>query len=247
MGRVYERDEQGRRYCQLDEQFKLMGMNGSIWGTLTMSIDMTDVDLFRKKLQEERRVHVTFTSPIIKAAANASAIIPLIGGVWLSTDRIWVADPGEMVVWGAVQIGDQLGVYHIENAGKKSLLEISKELNTQVNEMKSKKKLAIPEELPPRIPSLSISNMGTIGPIEMGTMEFNEPQHIGGNVAGLLAVSAILEKPAVKNGKIQIRKLMNAILFWDHTAMMANMPIEFLNELKRNLEEPDTYLFEDRR
>ena len=31
-------------------------------------------------------------------------------------------------------------------------------------------------------------------------------------------------------------------LFWDHTAMMANTPIEFLNKLKKRLEEPDTYL-----
>jgi len=242
MKRVYGRDEQGRRYCQLDEQFKWMGMAGPMWGTLTMSIDMTDVDLFRKKLQKESRIHITITSPIIKAAANASAVVPIIGGVWLNADRIWVADPGEILVWGAVQVGDQLGIYRIENAGKKSLLEISGELNTQVNEARSKKKIVMLEDLPPKVPSLGVSNVGTIGPVEAATLEFNEPHHVGGNVAGLLAIGAILEKPAVKDGKIQIRKLMNAILFWDHTVMMANTPIEFLNELKKSLEEPDTYL-----
>jgi pyruvate/2-oxoglutarate dehydrogenase complex dihydrolipoamide acyltransferase (E2) component len=36
--------------------------------------------------------------------------------------------------------------------------------------------------------------------------------------------------------------MMNAILLWDHFAMMANTPVEFLNDLKKRLEEPDTYL-----
>jgi pyruvate dehydrogenase E2 component (dihydrolipoamide acetyltransferase) len=242
MKRVYKRDEQGRRYCQLDEQFKRMGMGGPIWSTITMSIDMTDVDRFRKKIQEGSEVHISIISPIIKAAANASTAVPLIGGVWLTADKIWVAEPGEILIWGAVQVGDQLGVYRVEKAGKKSLLEISKELNAQVNQMRSKGKIAMPEEVVPRGPSLSITNVGTIGPVETGTLQSNEPHHVGGNVAMLMAIGAILEKPAVKDGKIQIRKLMNATLFWDHSAMMANTPIEFLNELKRNLEEPDTFL-----
>ena len=119
MKRIYQQDEQGRRYLQLDEQFKQMGMGGPMWGTLTVLIDMTDVDQFRKKIQEESGVHISITSPIIKAAANASAAVPLIGGVWMSSDRIWVAEPGEILIWGAVQVGDQLGVYRVEKAGKR--------------------------------------------------------------------------------------------------------------------------------
>jgi pyruvate/2-oxoglutarate dehydrogenase complex dihydrolipoamide acyltransferase (E2) component len=46
----------------------------------------------------------------------------------------------------------------------------------------------------------------------------------------------MLERPAVKNGQIQIRKMMNVILSWDHAAMMGNTSIEFLTQLKRNLE-----------
>jgi pyruvate/2-oxoglutarate dehydrogenase complex dihydrolipoamide acyltransferase (E2) component len=52
----------------------------------------------------------------------------------------------------------------------------------------------------------------------------------------------MLEKPAVKDDEIMIRKMMNVISLFDHRAMQANIPIEFLNELKRNLEEPATYL-----
>ena len=45
-----------------------------------------------------------------------------------------------------------------------------------------------------------------------------------------------------KDEQVVVRKMMNVALLFDHRAMMANTPIEFLNELKMNLEEPDTYL-----
>jgi pyruvate/2-oxoglutarate dehydrogenase complex dihydrolipoamide acyltransferase (E2) component len=47
-----------------------------------------------------------------------------------------------------------------------------------------------------------------------------------------------MEKPRVFKGQIQIRKLMNAVLLWDHRAMMANTGVEFLAEFKRRLENP---------
>ena len=45
-----------------------------------------------------------------------------------------------------------------------------------------------------------------------------------------------------KDGKDQIRRIMNATLIWNHHAMYPDAPIEFLARLKRNLEEPGTYL-----
>jgi pyruvate/2-oxoglutarate dehydrogenase complex dihydrolipoamide acyltransferase (E2) component len=81
-----------------------------------------------------------------------------------------------------------------------------------------------------------VASLGAIGPIESGS-----------GAASLYFIStldifAILEKPVVKGGKIVIRKIINGLLDFDHRAMMGNTPIEFLNELKRNLEDPDTYL-----
>jgi pyruvate/2-oxoglutarate dehydrogenase complex dihydrolipoamide acyltransferase (E2) component len=75
-----------------------------------------------------------------------------------------------------------------------------------------------------------------IGPVESGTAGLL-PDYIA-----LLGVCTMSEKPAVKDGQIQIRKMMNVILAFDHRAMMGNTPIEFLTQLKRNLEDPTTYL-----
>jgi pyruvate/2-oxoglutarate dehydrogenase complex dihydrolipoamide acyltransferase (E2) component len=55
-------------------------------------------------------------------------------------------------------------------------------------------------------------------------------------------IYTILKKPVVKDGEIVIRKMMNAVLLWDEQATVADIPVEFLTKIRRNLEEPDTYL-----
>ena len=99
----------------------------------------------------------------------------------------------------------------------------------------------IKERGPPKLetwntPIFCISNLGTIGQVDscFGQM--------GGDMTSGLVVCSIMKKPVVKKDKIAIREMMNTIVCWDHFAMMANTPIEFLNELKKNLEEPDIYL-----
>ncbi len=205
---------------------------------ITMPIDMTDVDSFRRKISSENKIHVSINSLIIKAAANALEDFPIISGAWLSADKIWVSDPVEITIWGAVQIVDGLGIYIVEKARQKKLIEIAEELNVQIDEIKTKNKYT-PEGWKPKIPSLSITNVGTIGPVELGSIVRASQFSI---VTAILAAGAILEKPAVKDEQVVVRKMMNVALLFDHRAMMANTPIEFLNELKMNLEEPDTYL-----
>jgi hypothetical protein len=53
MRRVCERDEQGRRYCQ-----PAFWEEGPMEITLTMSIDMTDADSFRKEMNKEHEIHI---------------------------------------------------------------------------------------------------------------------------------------------------------------------------------------------
>jgi pyruvate dehydrogenase E2 component (dihydrolipoamide acetyltransferase) len=93
------------------------------------------------------------------------------------------------------------------------------------------------EERKPPEPLFYLANIGTIGPIESASSNWFPP-----TITAELAVCAMLEKPAVKDNQIQIRKMMTLIFLFDHRAMQANIPIEFLTQLKRNLEEPSTYL-----
>jgi pyruvate/2-oxoglutarate dehydrogenase complex dihydrolipoamide acyltransferase (E2) component len=133
MGRAYERDEQGRRYCQAASTFAPVGI------IITMPIDMTNADSFRKKLQEQNKIHISNTSLIVKAAADAIKDFPIISGIWLGKDKIWVPNPSEINLGCPVQIEDAIGMCFIEGADKKNLLEISQGIEAQIKEIRSKK------------------------------------------------------------------------------------------------------------
>jgi pyruvate dehydrogenase E2 component (dihydrolipoamide acetyltransferase) len=200
-----------------------------------MSIDMTDADSFRKEISKNK-THVTINSLIIKATADVLEDFPIMSGMWLSKDKIRVPNPGEICILYTIQIGDSIEVRWIEKASQKNLLELSNELNAEIKEAKSRNKHSMEERKPPE-PLFYFANVGTIGAVESGSSNWFPP-----TITAELAVGAMLEKPAAKDNKIQIRKMMNAIALFDHRAMQANIPAEFLTQLKRNLEEPATYL-----
>ncbi|HIH77453.1 MAG TPA: hypothetical protein HA341_00800 [Halobacteria archaeon] len=138
-----------------------------------------------------------------------------------------------------IQIGDTIRDLTVEKANQKDLLEISKELDERVRYIKEAGTQPMFDEKKPfeeRRPVFVISNVGTIGPVTSG---FGQ---LGGDITSMLGILSILKKPVVKNDEIVIRKMMNVILLWDHFAMFASTPVEFLTELKKRLEEPNTYL-----
>jgi pyruvate/2-oxoglutarate dehydrogenase complex dihydrolipoamide acyltransferase (E2) component len=238
MRRDLQKDEQGRYYYQLDE---------ALWPLITnfrgerayscsvgTEIDMTDVDDFRKKVGKASDVHISINSLIIKAAADALEYFPIIAGRRVDRlDRIICPDPKEIRIGIPVQIGDTIRGLIVEKANQKGLIDISRELNEEV---KSMKETGVQPEIEEEKPVFIISNVGTIGSVTSG---FGQ---MGGGITSTLGLGSILERPVVRDDEIVARKMMNAILLWDHFAMMANTPIEFLNDLKKRLEEPDTYL-----
>jgi pyruvate/2-oxoglutarate dehydrogenase complex dihydrolipoamide acyltransferase (E2) component len=72
--------------------------------------------------------------------------------------------------------------------------------------------------------------VGTIGPVESIAVGNFPPLKV---LVAELLIAAMLEKPVAKDEKVQIRKIMNVALLWDHRVLFANTPIEFLNELKK--------------
>jgi pyruvate/2-oxoglutarate dehydrogenase complex dihydrolipoamide acyltransferase (E2) component len=237
MKRVYERDEEGRRCCPPafweEEPMEV---------SLTMPVDMTNANQFRKEIGKRYKAHITYNSLLIKAAAGALEDFPIISGMWISKDKIRVPNPGEIYIIYPVRVDDSISGGSIERANQKSLLGISNELNAQIDEIRKKGAdvlTDVPESFPPNRPFLDIVNLGPLGPVESvsaGRFSFLSI------VTAVLGACAISEKPMVKDEKVQIRKMMNLVLIFDHRAMHPNTPIEFLNELKRRLEEPQTYL-----
>ena len=238
MRRELQKDEQGRYYYQLDEALWPLVTNfrgeRAYSCSVETEIDMTDAEDYRKKIMKESGLHISINSLIVKAAADALEDFPIIAGRRVDRlDRIICPDPKEVAIGIPIQIGDTIRGLIVEKANQKDLLEISRELNEEV---KSIKETGVQPEIEEEKPIFIISNVGTIGSVTSG---FGQ---MGGDLAGTLGICSILKKPVVRDDEIVIRKMMNVILLWDHFAMMANTPVEFLNELTKKLEEPGTYL-----
>jgi len=83
--------------------------------------------------------------------------------------------------------------------------------------------------------TFTISNMGMLG-IEHFAAVINPPQ------AAILAVSAIKDRPVVREGKLAVGKTMMVTLSCDHRIIDGVVAGRFLQELKRFLENPATML-----
>jgi pyruvate dehydrogenase E2 component (dihydrolipoamide acetyltransferase) len=83
--------------------------------------------------------------------------------------------------------------------------------------------------------TFTISNMGMLG-VEHFAAVIVPPQ------AGILAVSAVKEKPVVRNGQLAVGKTMMLTVACDHRIIDGVIGARFVNEIKRFLENPASLL-----
>jgi pyruvate dehydrogenase E2 component (dihydrolipoamide acetyltransferase) len=127
----------------------------------------------------------------------------------------------------AVSIPDGLITPIVKNADIKGLAAISNEMKDLAARAKTGK--LKPEEF--QGGGFSISNMGMYGVRDFAAI-INPPQ------AGILAVSAGEQRPVVKNGVLAIATVMTLTLSVDHRVIDGALAAEFLQALKRNIEDP---------
>jgi pyruvate/2-oxoglutarate dehydrogenase complex dihydrolipoamide acyltransferase (E2) component len=134
MRKALKKDETGRWYYQLNDELGMLTRFSKPRScSITTPIDMTDADSFRKKMEKETGVHVSITSVIIKAAANILKDFPILCGKWEERiDRIICPPPGEVNVGGPIKAKGVKTGFYIEKVNKKTLIEISKELDAQM-------------------------------------------------------------------------------------------------------------------
>ena len=127
----------------------------------------------------------------------------------------------------AVSIPDGLITPIVKGADIKGLAAISNEMKDLASRAKTGK--LKPEEF--QGGGFSISNMGMYGVKDFAAI-INPPQ------AGILAVSAGEQRPVVKNGALAIATVMTLTLSVDHRVIDGALAAEFLQALKRNIEDP---------
>ena len=161
---------------------------------------------------------------VIKATAVTLRRFPNVNAMWTEDAILQLHDVDISV---AVSIPDGLITPIVKNADIKGLAAISNEMKDLSARAKSGK--LKPEEF--QGGGFSISNMGMYGVRDFAAI-INPPQ------AGILAVSAGEQRPVVKNGALAIATVMTLTLSVDHRVIDGALAAEFLQALKRNIEDP---------
>ena len=197
---------------------------------VTVEVAMEDAVRLKDSLEATELFEetVTYNDIIVKACALALGRYPRINASYV--DEGIVIHPN-INIGVAVAVEDGLILPVIRECERLSLLEISRAAHRLV--AKSSRGGFTSDELSGA--TFSISNMGMLG-IEHFAAVIVPPQ------AAILAVSAIKDRPVVRNGQLAVGKTMMITGSFDHRIVDGVVAGRFLQELKRFLENPSSLL-----
>ena len=197
---------------------------------VTVEVAMEDAVRLKDSLEATELFEetVTYNDVIVKACALALGRYPRINASYV--DEGIVIHPN-INIGVAVAIEDGLILPVIRECERLTLLEISRAAHRLV--AKSSRGGFTSDELSGA--TFSISNMGMLGIEHFGAV-IVPPQ------AAIVAVSAIKDRPVVRNGQLAVGKTMMVTGSFDHRIVDGVVAGRFLQELKRFLENPASLL-----
>jgi pyruvate dehydrogenase E2 component (dihydrolipoamide acetyltransferase) len=177
-----------------------------------------------KAMAGEGEVVPSFNDMVVKACALALKEFPRANGSYKD---------GRFELYSRVNVGiavaaqDALVVPTVFDADKKGLRQIATDSRALAGKVRDGS--ITPPELSGG--TFTVSNLGMFGITNFSAV-INTPQ------AGILAVGAIEERPAVRNGEIVRAHLMEVTLACDHRILYGADGAQFLARVKALLEEP---------
>ena len=195
---------------------------------VTVQVDMTEAVKMRESLislfEAKKGVRLSFTHLLIKAVASALEKYPQLNATFEEDEiRIWK----DVNIGIAVSLEDGLIVPVLRRANKLSLFEIASQASELIE--KAREKRLREDEFSGG--TFTISNMGAVG-VDSFIAIINVPE------TAILATGKISDKPAVVDGQLVIRKMMNMTLSADHRVVDGVTAAKFLQEIKGLLESP---------
>lgn len=121
----------------------------------------------------------------------------------------------------------------VKNANDKSILQLAEEL-TQLTEKARNRTIDLADL---KGGTFTITNYGALGGI-YGTPIINHPE------VAILGTGKIKDTPVVRDGKVEIRKVLFLALSFDHRVVDGAEAARFLNTVIARLEDPDLILLE---
>lgn len=243
MNNEFTKDSQGRLVYEIQgTQKAIADLFGANWPQTPLvhvgiQVNVEKAESFRKKYGAENKTKISLMNLIQKAATEACKTYPLMCGLWEGEDKVIVPTSESIAVGGPVQVGDVALPHLIENAGSKSLVEIAKDTQKVVEEIRkselSEKAAQEGFQKMLSVPNLGISNIGMVAPVN-----FFIAMPVLPTVAAL-CVSAKIETPIAINGSVVIAPVINFYLSFDHRVLQAGPVAKFLGVLKEFLENPE--------
>jgi pyruvate dehydrogenase E2 component (dihydrolipoamide acetyltransferase) len=194
---------------------------------LQTEIDMSAAVVARgriKAMSGEGEVVPSFNDMVVKACALALKAFPQANGAYKD---------GRFELYSRVNVGvavaaqDALVVPTVFDADRKGLREIAADSRSLAGKVRDGS--ITPPELSGG--TFTVSNLGMYGVTNFSAV-INAPQ------AAILAVSAIAEKPVVRDGEITTAQMLGVTLACDHRILYGAPAAEFLARIRSLLEEP---------
>ncbi len=193
---------------------------------VTVEVDMGAAVALREQLLNGENVKVSFNDLVLKACAKALPRFPMVNASW-GGDKI--TTHREVHLGVAVSIADGLITPVVRHADRKSVLEISREVKDLAGRAREKK--LRPEEFLGS--TFTVSNLGMFEVSEF-TAIINPPE------AAILAVGSVSKVPVVVDSEVAIGHRMKLTLSSDHRVVDGALAAQFLQEVRRLLENPVT-------
>jgi pyruvate dehydrogenase E2 component (dihydrolipoamide acetyltransferase) len=197
---------------------------------ITTEIDMEPAIALRQSLNElaAADAKISFNDMILKAVANALRQYPRMN-VSYADDKIRLHQRVHISM--AVALDDGLITPIIRDCDRKSLGEVAREAKA-LSERARARRLK-PEDYTGG--TFSVSNLGMYDVEDFGAI-INPPE------AAILAVGTVKQQPVVVGGQLSIGHRMKATLSGDHRAIDGATAAQFLQIVKRLLEQPLTLM-----
>jgi len=194
---------------------------------ITVSVEMDAALALRAQINESLKaegVKVSVNDMVIRAVALALRRFPNMNASF-SPDGV---EPHPQVHVGcAVTVPGGLVTVTVRDADTKTLRQISKEMSALAERARENKMQ--PGDAGGQ--TFTISNLGMYG-VDNFLAIVNQPD------AGILAVATANLTPVVRDGQVVIRTMMNMTLSGDHRLTDGAEGAQFINEVKRLLENP---------
>jgi 2-oxoisovalerate dehydrogenase E2 component (dihydrolipoyl transacylase) len=196
--------------------------------TLVEEFDVTDLEDTRAMMNKDRgdNPKLTLLPFLITAMGKALVDWPMLNATF-DDDAMQLTRHGAMHLGMATQTPGGLMVPVIRDAQGKSVWNLARDIARLADAAKSGK--AAREELSGS--TITLSSLGPMGGVT-STPVINRPE------VAIIAVNKLREMPVIVDGELEARKLMNLSLSCDHRVVDGWDAANFLQAMKRYIENP---------